>query len=209
MAKLTKTQIISKLKNVAGFKELNNKQIMTRLASLAQDSVKNALKAAKITGGAYGAALTTLGMTAVSESKKFKEDNPSNGPKGRNVARKSKSGGYKNKDEGTAPKTSLKPKLRPKLVAMKDQGKGGTPGDGSTAVKKSLRPKPRPFKDGGMPMVMKDGKKVPAYAADGVGKMNKGGMAKKKPAAKKMMGGGMAKTGYMYGGMAKKTKAKK
>ncbi len=29
-------------------------------------------------------------------------------------------------------------------------------------------------------MVMKDGKKVPAYAADGVGKMNKGGVAKKK-----------------------------
>jgi len=99
-------------------------------------------------------------------------------------------------------------------------------------VKKSLRPKARPFKDGGMPMVMKDGKKVPEFAADGVGKMNKGGMAmkkpakkmmaggmaKKKPAAKKMMaggmakkkmmGGGMAKTGYMYGGMAKK-KAKK
>jgi len=105
-----------------------------------------------------------------------------------------------------------------------------------TGVKKSLRPKLRPnnLKDGGMPMVMKDGKKIPAYAADGIGKMNKGGMAmkkkpttkmmaggmaaKKKPAAKKMMaggmakkkmmGGGMAKTGYMYGGMAKK-KAKK
>ena len=111
-------------------------------------------------------------------------------------------------ENATAPKPEVKPKAKKKLVAMKDQGKGGTPGDGSTAVKKSLRPKPRPFKDGGMPMVMKDGKKVPAYAADGVGKMNKGGMAKKKPAAKKMMGGGMAKTGYMYGGMAKK-KAKK
>ena len=86
---------------------------------------------------------------------------------------------------------------------------------------------------GGMPMVKKDGKSIPAFAADGVGKMNKGGMtmkkpakkmmaggmAKKKPAAKKMMAGGMAKkkmmgggmaksTGYMYGGMAKK-KAKK
>ena len=85
---------------------------------------------------------------------------------------------------------------------------------------------------GGMPMVKKDGKSIPAFAADGIGKMNKGGMAmkkpakkmmaggmaKKKPAAKKMMaggmakkkmmGGGMAKTGYMYGGMAKK-KAKK
>jgi hypothetical protein len=29
-----------------------------------------------------------------------------------------------------------------------------------------------------MPMVMKDGKKVPTFAADGVGKMAKGGMAK-------------------------------
>ena len=69
-----------------------------------------------------------------------------------------------------------------------------------------------------MPMTMKNGKKVPSYAADGVGKMNKGGVAKKKPAAKmmaggmakkkpaaKMMGGGMSKSsGYMYGGMAKK-----
>ena len=45
-----------------------------------------------------------------------------------------------------------------------------------------------------MPMTMKNGKKVPAYAADGVGKMNKGGMAKKKAGA------------YMYGGMAKKKK---
>jgi len=73
---------------------------------------------------------------------------------------------------------------------------------------------------GGMPMVMKGGVKVPAFAADGKGKMNMGGMAKKKPAAKmmaggmakkkpaakKMMGGGMAKSGYMYGGMAKKKK---
>jgi len=34
------------------------------------------------------------------------------------------------------------------------------------------------YADGGMPMVMKDGKKVPSFAADGVGKMAKGGMAK-------------------------------
>jgi len=51
-------------------------------------------------------------------------------------------------------------------------------------------------KGGSMPMVMKEGKKVPAYAADGVGKMNMGGMAKKK-----MMGGGMVK--YNKGGAAK------
>ena len=45
--------------------------------------------------------------------------------------------------------------------------------------------------DGGMPMVMKDGKKVPAFAADGVGKMKHGGkvhsdMAKDKPMMKKV-----------------------
>jgi hypothetical protein len=51
-----------------------------------------------------------------------------------------------------------------------------------------------------MPMVKKNGKKVPAFAADGVGKMMKGGMPKKKKPAAKMMYGGMAK---------KKTAAKK
>lgn len=33
---------------------------------------------------------------------------------------------------------------------------------------------------GGMPMVEKDGKKIPAFAADGKGKMMYGGMADKK-----------------------------
>tara|TARA_R110000772_G_scaffold257257_1_gene373987 strand:- start:39 stop:764 length:726 start_codon:yes stop_codon:yes gene_type:complete len=37
-----------------------------------------------------------------------------------------------------------------------------------------------PFNKGGMPMVKKDGKSIPAFAADGVGKMMAGGMAKKK-----------------------------
>lgn len=43
---------------------------------------------------------------------------------------------------------------------------------------------------GGMPMTMKDGKKVPTFAADGKGAMAKGGTAK----AKMMAGGGMAKS---------------
>ena len=47
---------------------------------------------------------------------------------------------------------------------------------------------------GGMPMVMKDGQKVPAFAADGKGKMAKGGMTKK------MNMGGMA---YAKGGFTK------
>jgi hypothetical protein len=38
--------------------------------------------------------------------------------------------------------------------------------------------KPMKMADGGMPMVEKDGKKVPAFAADGKGKMAKGGMTK-------------------------------
>jgi len=62
--------------------------------------------------------------------------------------------------------------------------------------------KPMKMADGGMPMVMKDGKKVPAFAADGEGKMAKGGMAKAKMAA----GGGMMKKGYASGGMMSKMK---
>jgi hypothetical protein len=51
--------------------------------------------------------------------------------------------------------------------------------------------KPMKMNDGGMPMVEKDGKKVPAFAADGKGKMKKGGMAhsdiaKDKPMMKKV-----------------------
>ena len=42
---------------------------------------------------------------------------------------------------------------------------------------KADKKKPMKMADGGMPMVEKDGKKVPAFAADGVGKMKKGGMA--------------------------------
>jgi hypothetical protein len=48
------------------------------------------------------------------------------------------------------------------------------------------------YKDGGMTMVKKDGKMVPDFAADGVGKMKKGGM----------MGGGMMR-GYATGGVTK------
>lgn len=62
------------------------------------------------------------------------------------------------------------------------------------------------YAGGGMPMVEKDGKKVPAFAADGVGKMKHGGMAKK------MMGGGKAYSAGGYtraaDGIAKKGKTK-
>jgi hypothetical protein len=41
------------------------------------------------------------------------------------------------------------------------------------------------YADGGMPMVMKGGQKVPAFAADGKGKMAKGGVAASKMGAVK------------------------
>jgi hypothetical protein len=51
------------------------------------------------------------------------------------------------------------------------------------------------MKAGGMAMVMKDGKKVPAFAADGKGKMAMGGMATKGYAA----GGAVKKGGAAKG----------
>ena len=50
------------------------------------------------------------------------------------------------------------------------------------------------YAEGGMPMVMKDGKKVPSFAADGRGKMAMGGMATKNKGAA-MKHGGMAPKG--------------
>ena len=97
----------------------------------------------------------------------------------------------------SVPKDLAKDRVRLSLKTSTSKNKGGP-----------VTKKPKgAYAAGGMPMVMKAGKKVPAFAADGVGKMNMGGMAvaKKKPAAKKMMAGGMTKkSGYMYGGMAKK-----
>lgn len=48
-----------------------------------------------------------------------------------------------------------------------------------------LIPKEETTMAGKLKMVMKGGKKVPAFAADGVGKMKKGGMADKKGRAMK------------------------
>jgi hypothetical protein len=78
--------------------------------------------------------------------------------------------------------------------------------------------KPMKMADGGMPMVMKDGKKVPEFAADGKGKMARGGMAhsdmaKDKPMMKKVAkaevkGHEKKMHGMKHGGMAVKKMAK-
>ena len=64
------------------------------------------------------------------------------------------------------------------------------PGMAAMLAKKKDMPMKK-MAGGGMPMVEKNGKKVPAFAADGVGKMAKGGkahsdMAKDKPMMKKV-----------------------
>jgi len=56
--------------------------------------------------------------------------------------------------------------------------------------------------EGGMPMVMKDGQKVPAFAADGKGKMAHGGTVKK------MASGGLAAGHKAADGVASKGKTK-
>jgi len=56
---------------------------------------------------------------------------------------------------------------------------------------------------GGMPMVEKNGKKIPAFAADGIGKMSKGGYAKsynKGGYAKSYNKGGYANCGASVAG---------
>jgi len=59
---------------------------------------------------------------------------------------------------------------------------------------------------GGMPMVMKDGKKMPAFAADGEGKMKKGGVTKKMASggSASSRADGIAQRGKTKGKMLKK-----
>jgi len=73
-----------------------------------------------------------------------------------------------------------------------DKGKFSKGGDTMAKMNAGMmaimaKKKPMKMADGGMPMVMKDGKKIPAFAADGKGAMKHGGNVKK------MMSGGMAK----------------
>lgn len=55
--------------------------------------------------------------------------------------------------------------------------KAGVPKSVGEEFMKADKKMPKRYASGGMPMVEKDGKKVPAFAADGIGKMKKGGMA--------------------------------
>jgi hypothetical protein len=63
--------------------------------------------------------------------------------------------------------------------------KAGVPKSVGEEFMKADTKKPMKMNKGGMPMVEKNGQKVPAFAADGVGKMKKGGMACSPSAMKK------------------------
>ena len=72
-------------------------------------------------------------------------------------------------------------------IAIKGKTKGTMLAGGGKAKMMAGGGKAKMMAGGGMPMVEKDGKKVPAFAADGKGKMAAGGRAKM------MAGGGKAK----------------
>ena len=67
-----------------------------------------------------------------------------------------------------------KPTMKKGMSMAKDGMKRPTP----MANTSMMGMKKGGMASGGMPMVMKDGKEVPAFAADGEGKMKHGGMAK-------------------------------
>ena len=87
------------------------------------------------------------------------------------------------KNPGFAKKVGVPAKVGQEFLTA---DKGKTFKEGGT-MKKMVKK----MSDGGMPMVTKDGQRVPAFAADGKGKMKKGGMAhsdmaKDKPMMKKV-----------------------
>jgi hypothetical protein len=107
------------------------------------------------------------------------------------------------KQGGTMATKMGKPTMKAGMSMAKDGMKKPTPMAKTSMLGSMMGMKKGGMKkmaEGGMPMVMKDGEKVPAFAADGKGKMKAGGMAKK------MMGGGM--TYAKGGGIESKGKTK-
>lgn len=88
------------------------------------------------------------------------------------------------------------PKFAKKAGVPQSVGREFTKGD---SMKNGMK---KMAMGGKMPMVSKDGKKVPAFAADGKGKMAKGGMAKM------ANGGSVGKASKRADGIAKKGKTK-
>ena len=105
-------------------------------------------------------------------------------------------GGMKSKMGTKGGAMGGKKKMAPGMMGGGMKSKMSTKG-GAMGGKKKMAPG---MKAGGLKMVEKDGKMVPFYAADGVGKMKAGGMKKTKGAA--------AGGGYKKGGMKSKMASK-
>jgi len=97
-------------------------------------------------------------------------------------------------------------KMNPGMMAMMAKKKTGMHKmpDGKMMKDSAMKHggKVKKMAEGGMPMVMKDGQKVPAFAADGKGKMAHGGTVKK------MASGGLVAGHKAADGVASKGKTK-
>lgn len=102
-------------------------------------------------------------------------------------------------------------KMNPGFMAMMAKKKVGAKSEmpskmGKPTMKKGMdtaKDGMKKMAGGGMPMVMKDGQKVPEFAADGKGKMAHGGMAKKMA-----KGGGIEAKGKTKGAQVKMSGSK-
>jgi len=115
---------------------------------------------------------------------------------------------FSNADKGKTFKRGgdMASKMNPGMMAMMAKKKAGAKSEmpskmGKPVMKKGMDTATDGMKKmagGGMPMVMKDGQKVPAFAADGKGKMAHGGMTHKMA-----KGGGVEAKGKTKGKMVK------
>jgi len=102
---------------------------------------------------------------------------------------------------GRAPVDAPEPKMYGGMTGAKKMAMGGKTTKGRSKMMaggKATKGRSKMAAGGKMPMTMKDGKKVPAFAADGKGKMAKGGKTTK--GRSKMMMGGTRTKGYAKGG---------
>ena len=130
--KLTLNKVLNKLKNVAGFKDLSPNQMKTRLASLKQVAVKNALRLAKFKGAGAIAAFDIAMRLGPAQTGEGKGADPLNlfGPKNKNkVDKKAIEAAVKEANELDT-SSKLAPDKSPRPKARKD--------------KKVMRPKARP-----------------------------------------------------------------
>ena len=176
---VTLNKVLNKLKNVAGFKDLSPNQMKTRLASLKQVAVKNALRLAKFKGAAAIAAFDIAMRLGPKQTGEGKGVDPLNlfGPKGNKADRKARErAAAKEYEKESEDRASRKRDAEDKAKDI--------PLD---AVKTSPRPKSRPSK-----LAPKESVRPKAR------NLNMGGMAKAKPRTGNMdyrMGGMFMKNG--------------